>query len=344
MPNADLHSAKAGKNDEFYTQLADIELEMGAYLVHNPDVFRGKTILLPCDDPEWSNFTRYFLLNFTRLGLKRLISTAKTADKGKILSISRDDVTSDRLEDSVWQYMVGNGDFRSNEVTQLRDEADIVITNPPFSLFRDFLSWIAEADKQFSIIGNMNAITYKEVFPLIKNNQMWLGQSIHSGDREFRVPETYPLDAAGWRIDQAGNKYLRVKGVRWFTNIDHDRRHQTLPLMTMADNLRCSKHQSLKDAGRYYKYDHYDALEVPFTDAIPSDYAGVMGVPISFLDRYNPVQFEIVGCSYDYGRPAGWDADVKMAGTINGVYVYKRLLIRHTSMSNDKTGMSCPIV
>jgi hypothetical protein len=331
MANADLHSAKAGKNDEFYTQLPDIEKEVGAYLAHDSDVFRGKTVLLPCDDPEWSHFTRYFLMNFSRLGLERIISTAKTATKGKIYTVSKSDMAHEHagLEDLVWQYMSGDGDFRSDEVTRLRDEADIVITNPPFSLFREFLAWTTEADKQFSIIGNLNAITYKEVFPLIKSNRMWLGQSIHSGDREFRVPESYPLEAAGWRIDEDGNRYIRVKGVRWYTNIDHDRRHEPLSLMTMERNLKHSKHQSIKDAGCYSRYDNYNAIEVPFTDAIPSDYDGVMGVPISFLDRYNPEQFEILGCSYDYGRPEGWDAGTKMAGTINGVHVYKRLLIRH---------------
>ena len=157
------------------------------------------------------------------------------------------------------------------------------------------MAWIVEADKKFIIIGNMNAITYKEAFPLIKENKMWLGYSIHSGDREFEVPNEYPLAAAGWRIDESGRKFIRVKGVRWFTNIDHGRRHEPLPLMTMADNLRFSKHKELKGKSSYDHYDNYDAIEVPFTDAIPSDYDGVMGVPISFLDKYCPEQFEILG-------------------------------------------------
>lgn len=147
----------------------------------------------------------------------------------------------------------------------------------------------------------MNAITYKETFPLIKDNKMWLGYSIHSGDREFQVPDEYPLTAAGWRIDDNGRKFIRVKGVRWFTNIDHGRRHEPLPLMTMADNLRFSKHKELKGKTAYDRYDNYDAIEVPFTDAIPSDYDGVMGVPISFLDKYCPEQFEILGISLELG-------------------------------------------
>jgi hypothetical protein len=182
-------------------------------------------------------------------------------------------------------------------VTAFRDEADIIITNPPFSLFREFLDWIVTAGKQFLIIGNMNAITYKEVFPLIKENKTWLGESIHSGDREFEVPADYPLMAAGWRVVKDGAKFLRIKGVRWFTNLDHGRRHQPLKLMTMRDNLRHSKHKQLKGKAAYDKYDNYDAIEVPFTDAIPADYDGVIGVPISFLDKYCPEQFEILGAA-----------------------------------------------
>lgn len=324
MANEDLRTAQAGKNDEFYTQFHDIEVEMNAYLEYNPDVFKGKTILLPCDDPEWSNFTKYFAAKFDELGIKKLISTSyapeskkmvlgglfsafeqespqfdadKSKTHGKIFVLEKD-VTGDgriNIDDLEWGYLEGDGDFRSEEVSKLRDEADIIVTNPPFSLFREFLAWIVEANKQFIIIGNMNAITYKETFPLIMNNQMWLGSTIHSGDREFQVPEEYPIKAAGWRIDENGKKYIRVKGVRWFTNIDHGRRHEPLPLMTMADNLRYSKHKELKGKDAYDHYDNYDAIDIPFTDAIPSDYDEVMGVPISWLDKYCPEQFEIVG-------------------------------------------------
>jgi hypothetical protein len=328
-----LASAKIGKNDEFYTQFVDIEKEMNAYLDFDADAFRGKTLLLPCDDPEWSNFTRYFAQNFQKLELNKLISTSyapdsrpinmlsqpslfesespqfdpsKTQTNGKIFVLSRDNTGDGRIDvnDLEWDYLQGDGDFRSAEVTALRDEADLVITNPPFSLFREFLAWVVEANKQFVLIGNMNAITYKEVFPLIKANRMWLGQSIRSGDREFRVPDSYPLAAAGSRVDDEGNKYIRVKGVRWFTNIDHGRRHDPLALMTVADNKKYSKHSPVKGVG-YRTYDNYDAIEVPFTDAIPSDYPGVMGVPISFLDKYSPEQFEIVGIAKaPLGKPS----------------------------------------
>ncbi|MDR0199350.1 MAG: adenine-specific methyltransferase EcoRI family protein [Streptococcaceae bacterium] len=324
MPNKNLSAAKKAKNDEFYTQWVDIEKEMNAYLEYDPDVFRGKTMLLPCDDPEWSNFTKYFAQNFTAFGLKKLISTSyaqdskaintpmqlslfeeespkfdpvKTHANGKIFTLEPKDITGDGkidIDDLEFDYLEGDGDFRSDEVKRLRDEADFIITNPPFSLFREFLAWIVEADKSFTIIGNMNAITYKETFPLIAANQLWLGSSIHSGDREFRVPDEYPITAAGSRIGEKGEKYLRIKGVRWFTNIDHGRRHQPLSLMTMEDNLKFSKHKEICGKEAYDHYDNYDAIEVPFTDAIPSDYDGVMGVPISFLDKYSPEQFEIV--------------------------------------------------
>jgi len=326
MPNENLSEAKKAKKDEFYTQYNVIEKEMNAYLEYDPDVFRGKTILLPCDDPEWSNFTKYFAQNFDRFGLKQLISTSfaaesknykgfyqptlfekndpkydqnKSTRNGKIFTLTCDR-TGDlkvNVDDLEWHYLQGDGDFRSEEVKRLRDESDIIITNPPFSMFREFLAWIMEADKQFSIIGNMNALTYKDVFPLIKENKIWLGPSITSGDREFQVPDDYPINAAGWRIDDQGRKFLRIKGVRWFTNLDHGRRHQPLPLMTMSDNLKFSKHKEIKGKTSYDRYDNYDAIEVPFTDAIPSDYDGVMGVPISFLDKYSPEQFEILGAT-----------------------------------------------
>ena len=227
---------------------------MNAYLEYKPDTFKGKTVLLPCDDFEWSNFTKYFAQNFEMLGLKKLISTSYAADskkstynfeeeyhqftifdltefetkddkydetkthaKGKIFVLERDNDKSGHIDinDLEWSYLECDGDFRSDEVTKLRDEADIIITNPQFSLFREFLAWIIKGDKEFSIIGNQNAITYKEVFPLRKSGSVWLGCSIHSGDREFRVPESYPLTASGHRIDEKGNKYVRVKGVRW---------------------------------------------------------------------------------------------------------------------------------
>ncbi len=334
MANRTLGKAKMAKNDEFYTQYQDIQKEVNAYLDYDPDVFRGKTVLLPCDDPEWSNFTRFFAQNFQNLGLKKLISTSYAPEvkrrkyglqyvldfgdeqptpteverlsmKGKIFVLNRDTNGNGviDIDDLQWQYLEGDGDFRSDEVKQLRDEADIIVTNPPFSLFREFLKWIVDAEKKFLIIGNMNAVTYKEVFPLIMANRIWYGSSISSGDREFGVPEDYPLNAAGYRIDDKGNHYIRVKGVRWFTNLEHGRRHQPLQLMTMADNIKFSKHKEVK--GReYVHYDNYDAIEVPYSDAIPSDYYDVMGVPISFVDKYCPEQFELLGITdrgNDYG-------------------------------------------
>lgn len=313
-----LSNARNAKNDEFYTQYSDIEKEMNAYLDFDESVFRGKTVLLPCDDPEWSNFTRYFAQNFEKLGLKKLTSTSyaptapahliqptlfesespqfdtvKTKIQGKIFTLYRDKTGDNRVDvnDLEWEYLKGDGDFRSEEIRDLRDEADVVITNPPFSLFREFLAWIVEAKKKFVIIGNMNAITYKEVFPLIRADQMWLGNGFQSGNAYFR-PLADREYAAG--VYDAKTKLVKFRNVVWFTNIDHGRRHQPLALMTESDNLKFSKHKEIRGVG-YRKYENYDAIEVPYTDAVPSDFQGVMGVPISFLDKYSPDQFEIIG-------------------------------------------------
>ena len=338
MANTNLKEAKAAKNDEFYTQFHDIEIEMNAYLEYDPDVFRGKIVLLPCDDPEWSNFTRYFAAKFDELGLKKLISTSYAPDskkyktpyqpslfeqeapqfdpskaqvKGKIFILERDKSGDGRIniDDLEWKYMEGDGDFRSKEVTELRNEADFIITNPPFSLFREFLAWIVEGKKQFAVIGNMNAITYKEVFPLIKDNKVWLGATGNGNDMVFGVPEGAKVDekdrAKAARLGYVGN-YTRLGNSCWFTSIEHGRRHEPLSLMSMADNLRFSKHKELKGKAAYDRYDNYDAIEVPFTDAIPSDYDGVMGVPISFLIKYCPEQFEILGQTQgDSGKELG---------------------------------------
>ena len=231
----------------------------------------------------------------------------KSRTNGKIFILD-EDINGDgrfNINDLQWSYLEGDGDFRSDEVKALRDEADIIVTNPPFSLFREFMAWMMEAGKQFSVIGNMNTITYKEVFPLIRDNKLWYGPSISSGDREFMVPESYPIEAAGWRIDEKGKKYIRVKGVRWFTNLDHGRRHEPLPLLTMEDNIIYSKHKEIKGK-QYVHYENYDAIDVPYSDAIPSDYEGLMGVPISFLDKYCPEQFEIIGQTQgDSGKELG---------------------------------------
>ena len=319
MKQDTLSKAKAAKNDEFYTQYYDIEREVEAYLEYDANVFRDKTVLLPCDDPEWSNFTRYFAQNFQRLGLKKLISTsyaieskkvkyptqlslfetespqfdpAKTQTHGKIFVLDRDVTGDGRIDinDLQWNYLTGDGDFRSKEVTRLRDEADIIVTNPPFSLFREFLAWVLEADKNFLIIGNQNAITYKEVFPLIKANKIWLGVTMDSSNRWFQIPD----NSIVFHKEENGKKYAFVANPVWFTNLEHGRRHQPLELMTMADNIKYSRHKEVRGHD-YVHYDNYDAIEVPKVDAIPSDYDGMMGVPISFLRKYCPEQFEIVG-------------------------------------------------
>ena len=320
--NSTLGTAKAAKNDEFYTQLPDIEHEMQAYVDYDPDVFRDKTILMPCDDPEWSNFTRYFALNFQLFGIRKLISTSYAPDAkaakygvqpslfpgdeqdpkfdrdkwqthGRIFVLDRDINGDNRIDidDLRWEYLDGDGDFRSREITQLRNEADFIITNPPFSLFREFLKWIIDGGKQFSVIGNMNAITYKEVFPLLKDNKIWLGNGFTAGNAFFATPNAQKYGDGVLQDDGL----VKFRNCCWFTNIELGKRHEPLPLMTMADNLKFSRHKDLRLRKEYQHYDNYDAIEVPYTDAIPSDYTGPMGVPISFLDKYCPEQFKITG-------------------------------------------------
>ena len=364
MANVTLSEAKAAKYDEFYTLYDDIQREVNAYLEFDADVFRGKTVLLPCDDPEWSNFTKFFAQNFEMLGLKKLISTSyayeskkikegyqftifesssplfdekKTKSHGKIFTLSRDRNKSRRIDidDLEWRYLDGDGDFRSDEVKALRDEADIIVTNPPFSLFREFMAWIIEADKKFLVIGNQNAITYKEIFPLIKDNKIWLGnrfnQRINGKNMTFGVPDNYPMTGTETEYGADGRKYISVAGTGWFTNLDHGRRHNPLSLMTMEDNIRYSKHAEIRGKG-YLKYDNYDAIDVPFTDAIPSDYDGVMGVPISFMPKYCPEQFEIIGATESEGKGFSqglWHEDSGVSQPlVNGNRVYKRIFIR----------------
>jgi len=363
MANENLSKAKAAKNDEFYTQYGDIEKEINAYLELDPDVFRDKTVLLPCDDPEWSNFTKYFAQNFQTLGLKKLISTsyapnskpvdvayqpglfetesplydeAKSKNNGKLFTLTKD-ITGDGkvdFSDFEWEYLEGDGDFRSAEVTELRDEADFIITNPPFSLFREFLAWVVEADKKFVVIGNMNAITYKEVFPLIRDDRMWLGNGFQAGNAYFASPVSTDY-ASGVYDENTG--LVKFRNAVWFTNVDHGRRHQPLSLMTEADNIKFSKHKNVKGIG-YQKYDNYDAIEVPFTDAIPSGYEGVMGVPISFLSKYSPEQFKILGMAASaynpdiVGIPFLGEKDGRPL--VNGKNTYARILIKHRSSAS----------
>ena len=332
MANENLAKAKTAKNDEFYTQYSDIQKEINAYLDYNPDVFRGKTVLLPCDDPEWSNFTKFFAQNFQLLGLKKLISTSYAVDSKKIkdwtptlfetespyydadkskthgkIFVLTHDVTGDNridINDLQWQYLEGDGDFRSKEIRKLRDEADIIVTNPPFSLFREFVMWLIESEKQFVIIGSMNAVSYKEIFPLIKNNKMWMGNGFQNGNAYFRI-DTLRNSYADGVFDEDTN-LVKFRNCCWYTNIDHGRRDHPLQLMTMAENFKHSKHKELRGRKDYIHYENFDAIEVPFTDAIPSDYDGVMGVPLTFLDKYCPEQFEIIGHPHgDYGLELG---------------------------------------
>ena len=348
MAYIDLANARKAKKDEFYTSLGDIEAEMRFYEPH----FRDKVVLCNCDDPYESNFFKYFAMNFNYLGLKKLIATCYngspvadtelllfpeeyTTNKKarKIIITEVQDNNGDgaidladvewliRNEKNVLTELNGNGDFRSDECIELLKEADIVVTNPPFSLFREYLAQLVTFNKQFIIIGNINAVSYKETFQLIKGNRLWLGASIHSGDREFRVPDDYPLNAAGQRIDEHGIKYIRVKGVRWFTNIDYPLRHEKLELYKKYD------------PEEYPKYDNYDAINVNITNEIPKNYPDIMGVPITFLDKYSPDQFEILGMS----ASAGYNAEIvgipflgkkDARPLIDGKNTYARIFIR----------------
>ena len=316
-----LRDARRQKKDEFYTQLSDIENELRHYKSH----FKGKTVLCNCDDPRVSNFFHYFAMNFEAFGLHRLITTCYKNQDADLFS-------QNDSEQAVWlEYwgdkngnrvpdpeeigikpLKGDGDFRSQECIELLKQADIVVTNPPFSLFREFLAQLIEYDKQFLIIGNMNAVTYKEVFPLVQANKVWFGASIHSGDREFGVPQDYSLNAAGWRVDEEGRKFIRVKGVRWFTNLDIPKRHDPLLLYrTYSPEL-------------YPQYDNYPAINVDKTADIPLDYDGIMGVPITFLDKYCPDQFEIVGLD----RYVPDNPHYGHRFTLQGKETYARILIR----------------
>jgi hypothetical protein len=319
MANENLRQANKAKKDEFYTQLTDIEKEVRHYAEH----FRDKTVLCNCDDPRVSNFFHYFSYNFESLMLKKLIAVCYKNKNADLFSENKSgqaiylEYTGDKNGDNVpspeeigIKPLKGDGDFRSAECIELLKQSDIVVTNPPFSLFREYVAQLVKYDKKFLIIGNVNAISYKECFRLIKENRMWLGASIHSGDREFGVPDDYPLNAAGYRIDNDGKKYIRVKGVRWFTNLDYKERHEDLILY---------KPYSPQE---YPKYDNYDAINVDVTNDIPRDYASAMGVPITFMDKYNPEQFEILGNEYDLNIDKG-------RGYINGKRMYSRIFIKN---------------
>ena len=340
--NRGLSAAKAAKQDEFYTQYVDIQKEVEAYLEFDPDTFRGKVVYCNCDDPFESNFFRYFAANFNKLGLKRLISTSYDGSpiagqgwlfpeynegnghrkKPKALAVVLDHVKDENGDGAVniedvklflkrnkaarialkGDDTYGGGDFRSAECLAFLKEADIVVTNPPFSLFREYVAQLVEHGKKFLIVGSKNAVTYKEIFLLIKNSKLWIGSGFANGNAYFRIPDGAAREFAEGVYDPSTG-LVKFRNVGWFTNMDHGRRHHELPLMTMEENLKFSKHKEIKGKAAYDRYDNFDAIEVPFSDAIPSDYEGVMGVPISFLDKYNPEQFEIVG-NDDFGYPA----------------------------------------
>lgn len=371
MAQSDLQAAKIAKQDEFYTQLDDIAKELKYYKQH----FKGKVVLCNCDDPYESNFFKYFALNFNQLGLKKLIATCyngspiagdelpllfeieesepkKIAYKVEITEVQ--DYNNDgavnladvqyliQNDKNVLSLLKGNGDFRSQECIELLKEADIVVTNPPFSLFREYVAQLVKYDKKFLIIGNQNALTYKECFKLVKENNMWLGVSIHSGDREFMIPPTYEVRSKSLRVDEKGNRYIRVVGVRWFTNLDYPQRHEDLDLYKQYT------------PEEYPTYENYDAINVNKTGEIPIDFEGIMGVPITFMDKYNPDQFEILGmcenedlyalktkvyttaeCKQAYFAKFGKNGtyDLNASGVIlkDGIQekVYQRILIRN---------------
>lgn len=360
MAKRNIDKAKEAKKDEFYTQLDDINNELKHYREH----FRGKTVLCNCDDPRISNFFTYFAYNFEFLGLKKLITTcyknqnmdlfSQNQSEQAVYLIYEGDKNGNHTPDANEIGVIplkGDGDFRSKECIELLKEADIVVTNPPFSLFREYVAQLMEYDKEFLIIGNQNALSYKEIFPLIRDNKMWLGASIHSGDRKFWVPEDYELKAAGCGIDATGRKFIRVKGVRWFTNLDYKERHEDLILYkNYTPDL-------------YPKYENYDAINVNKTEDIPCDYEGIMGVPITFMDKYNPDQFEIIGLGIaNLGLSIGvqpykpehkkYRKEIQKRGAVDGdlymmngdevVVPYARILIRrknknYESRRNNRT-------
>ena len=371
MANKNLNSAQAANQDEFYTQYADIEREVLSYVEYDTDVFRGKTILLPCDDPEWSNFTRFFARRFEEFGIKKLISTSyapdskmlkegyqpslfetdapqydptKTQTHGKIFVLERD-LTNDGIindDDLEWEYLEGDGDFRSEEVKKLRDEADFIITNPPFSLFREFFKWLIASRKKFLCICNKNILSAKDVFPYVMKNKVWGGSTRASQDLLFDIPKE--IAEYYLKNEKEGSKYRIVDGKVmgrsasiWLTNIEHGIRHQPLDLMTMADNIKFCTHKDLKGLKEYLRYVNYDAIEVPSYKSIPSDYDGAMGVPISFLGYYCPEQFDIIGSSLEL---ADMDIIKNKLGKLNGgprFYIeeegeikrmYERIIIR----------------
>ena len=332
--NKDLRKANKAKKDEFYTQLDVIEQELKSYQSH----FKNKTVYCNCDDPRISNFFHYFSYKFETLGLKKLITTcyknqnwdlfSKNDSEQSIYLEYEGDKNKNRIPDPEEigiKSLKGDGDFRSKECIELLEKADIVVTNPPFSLFREYVAQLMKYKKKFIIIGNVNAIAYKEIFKLIKETKLWLGPSISSGDREFGVPDDYPLNAASSRIDSEGKKYIRVKGVRWFTNLDHNKRHEELILYKQFNPQE------------YPRYDNYEAINVDKTKEIPADYKEAMGVPLTFLDKYNPDQFEIIDGLNRYSILAGSTAETKgkYLAQVQGKPTYIRIIIKNKNPLNE---------
>lgn len=329
--NTNLHSAKNAKKDEFYTQLSDIEKELKHYKEH----FKGKTVLCNCDDPRVSNFFHYFSYNFEQLGLKKLIATCYKNQDADLFSQNDSEkaiyleYTGDKNGDNTpnadeigIKHLNGDGDFRSPECIELLKQADIVVTNPPFSLFREYVAQLIEYDKEFIIVGSQNAITYKEIFTYIKENKIWLGYN--SGDMAFKVPDYYEEKETRFWKDENGQKWRSLGNICWFTNIDISKRHEDLIL------YKKYSHEN------YPKYDNYDAINISKIAEIPIDFEGAMGVPITFLDKYNPSQFEILSCN-DFKLndkvPFKQHGLIKdKDGTINGKATYVRILIRNKKL------------
>lgn len=315
--NSNLHAAKVAKNDEFYTMLTDIEKEMS----HYKDFFKGKVVYCNCDDARESNFFKYFSKNFEFLGLKKLITTGYKAEgKGVVLVYEGDKNGNRKVEDDeiIVRELEGSGDFRSEECIEFLKEADVVVTNPPFSLFREYVKQLMDYGKKFILIGNMNAITYKEIFPYIKNNELWLGES-GIKDMSFKVPSYYEEKSCRFWIDENGQHWRSLGNACWYTNVEHTKRHTPIDLYKRYSN-------------EYKHYDNYDAIECGKVSEIPMDYDGVVGVPITFLDKYCPEQFEIIGATESEGKGFSnglWDEKSGVAqALVKGQRVYKRIFIR----------------
>lgn len=329
--NKNLQSAKAAKKDEFYTQLSDIEKELKHYKNH----FKGKVVLCNCDDPWVSNFFHYFSYNFEELGLKKLITTCYKNQNADLFSERKSEraiyleYTGDKDGDKVpdpeeigIKHLKGDGDFRSNECIELLKQADIVVTNPPFSLLREYVTQLIEYDKKFIIMGHQNAISYKEIFKLIKENKIWLGVD-NFGTKWFGVKDHYDIATKSRKKIENGKKFFSMGSVVWFTNIDIQKRHQNLILYKKYNQEK------------YPKYDNYYAINVNKYTDIPVDYDGIIGVPITFIDKYNPNQFEIVGSDYEIKQgllpellKSRWKGKIDR-GYINGKRLYARILIKN---------------